>query len=137
VSKEVRRNPFSGKIGSVRDCTPCGTTNRMGRTEPRQPPATRADEDRFALVTGEAAFVAQALQRSRQIGCKRNQTFFSAFPAKQHVRRPIQPQISSVDADRLGHASAGASQEEQERIISASQRSLLIRRIQQGLDSGR
>ena len=110
VAKKVRRNPLSGKVRSVPDCTPYCTTNHMGCTEPREPSTTRADEDRFPFVIAEAALFAQVLHRSREIGCKWNQAFFSTFPAQQHLRRPIQLQVSGVDADCLGHTCAGASQ---------------------------
>jgi hypothetical protein len=65
----------------VRGGTPYSTTNHMGRAEPCEPSTTCADENRFSLVATEAAFFAQVLQCSREIQCKRNQAFFSAFPA--------------------------------------------------------
>jgi hypothetical protein len=88
---------------------PYCTAHHMGRTESREPLATRTDENGFSRVATEAAFFTQLLQRWREIGCKRNQAFFSAFPTQQHVGRPIQPQISDIDANRLRHTSAGAS----------------------------
>lgn len=96
MSKQVRRNPLPGKVGSMHGCTPDCTTNYMGCTEPREPSTPRTDEDRFTLVIAEAAFFAEALQYAREIGCKGNPTFFSDFSAQRHVRRPLEPQVSGV-----------------------------------------
>jgi hypothetical protein len=132
VSEKMRRNTQLRERRYLDRGMCNGASNEMRRTETGEAFSAHADEDGTSLVAAQPALSAKRPQYAGEVCGEGHEALLSALATEERLVGWLESKISGVDSDGLGHACAGADEEEQERVVSAPLHRLPVRRIEHG-----